>query len=186
MKWTVDETKDVWKLVTQLHSGQQYGGTIAGEKVDYINHIGSVVFEILAALPHHDGINEDLAVKCAMLHDTIEDTSTTYQEIDRLFGEAVAKGVMALTKDKTLETKSAQMLDSLKRIREQPKEIWMVKIADRITNLYAPPYYWNVEKKVIYQAEARLIHTQLQEGSFYLAERLEAKINAYQKFIDQP
>ncbi len=185
MKWTIDNTKDVWKMVTKLHSGQHYGGTAPGEKIDYINHIGSVVFEVLAALPYHEDIDEDLVVKCAMLHDTIEDTSATYQDIHSLFGEAVAKGVMALTKDKTLGSKSEQMLDSLQRIREQPKEVWMVKMADRITNLYAPPYYWNTEKKVTYQEEARLIYNNLKDSSEYLAERLKSKIEGYQKYINQ-
>lgn len=179
MKWKIDNTIEIWKLVTQLHSGQDYGGSKPHEKVDYINHIGSVVFEIIQALAHHNDIDEDLAVKCAMLHDTIEDTSLTYEDAKERFGQRVADGVMALTKNDHLETKKAKMLDSLERIQQQPKAVWMVKMADRITNLYAPPYYWNAEKKAAYRQEAILIHEYLKEASPYLAHRLWEKIEAY-------
>jgi len=183
MKWNIDNTKHIWKLVTQLHSGQDYSGNVPNEKVDYINHIGSVVFEIISSLPYQNDIDEDLAVKCAMLHDTIEDTEFTFADAKEQFGQRVADGVMALTKDKNLETKAAQMLDSLARIKQQPKAVWMVKMADRITNLYAPPFYWDSAKKAAYREEAILIHEHLKDGSSYLAERLWQKIEAYKAFI---
>ncbi|MEL7221213.1 MAG: hypothetical protein AAGJ93_07840 [Bacteroidota bacterium] len=75
------------------------------------------------------------------------------------------------------------MLDSLNRIQEQPKEIWSVKLADRICNLHAPPYYWSNEKKQQYQKEAKLIHRKLQAGNKYLADRLAEKIIQYDRFI---
>jgi (p)ppGpp synthase/HD superfamily hydrolase len=40
--------------------------------------------------------NADLAIQCALLHDVIEDTPTTCQEVEQQFGAAVAKGVLAL------------------------------------------------------------------------------------------
>jgi (p)ppGpp synthase/HD superfamily hydrolase len=72
----------------------------------------------------------------------------------------------------------------LKRIKEQPKEIWAIKMADRIANLYAPPFYWTNEKKSEYLEEARLIHDELRAGNKYLEVRLANKIIEYQKFID--
>ena len=90
---------------------------------------------------------------------------------------------MTLTKNKELESKEEMMLDSLNRIKEQPKEIQAVKMADRICNLYAPPFYWNKERKINYQKEAQLIHRELKEGNKYLAERLEKKINDYAKYF---
>ena len=70
-------------------------------------------------------------------------------------------------------------MDSLSRIKQQPKEVWAVKMADRICNLYAPPYYWTNEKKTKYQKEAQLIHRELKKGNQYLSERLEQKIKDY-------
>jgi len=83
------------------------------------------------------------------LHDTIEDTQVSYENLCEQFGTAVANGVRALSKDENLPTKHDQMMDSLARIRQQGVEIWMVKLADRVTNLYAPPFYWTQEKRSV-------------------------------------
>lgn len=181
--WSIDDLQQIWQLVSKLHDGQKYGGPGNGEQVEYLNHIGSVVFEILNAARYTDNMNVDLAVKCALLHDTIEDTSFTYEKVNELLGEEVARGVLALTKDQQTESQSAKMFDSLKRIKEQPKEVWAVKLADRITNLYAPPYYWDNDKKMRYLEESETILNELKEGNLYLAERLQSKIQAYHHLI---
>ena len=181
--WSIDKQQDAWQLATVLHHGQSYGSPNKGERIEYINHIGSVVFEVNNAFKQENGFNEELGVLCAILHDTIEDTEATYEHIEELFGKQVADGVLALTKNETLETKEAQMLDSLERIKQQPKEVWSVKMADRICNLYAPPFYWNNEKKEKYIREAQLIHAHLKDGNHYLANRLLEKIECYQRFI---
>ena len=51
---------------------------------------------------HEPQLHESLAVQCALLHDTIEDTAVTFEEIVDRFGREVAEGVLSLTKDKTL------------------------------------------------------------------------------------
>ena len=179
----IDNIQKAWLLATQLHEGQKYGGSKIGEDVDYINHIGSVVFEIMNALPHEKAMNVDLAVLCATLHDSVEDTSFTYEDVVANFGKLVADGVMALTKNDDLKGgKRAKMEDSLKRIKKQSKEIWMVKLADRIVNLSSVPHYWNLEKKKAYREEGRLILDELKEASSFLADRLREKIENYSTF----
>ena len=79
--------------------------------------------------------------------------------------------------------KADQLVDSLERIKEQPREVWMVKLADRITNLYHPPFYWNNEKIISYQAEAKLILNALSDANQHLANRLEHKIKEYPQFL---
>jgi (p)ppGpp synthase/HD superfamily hydrolase len=182
-KWSIDKIQDAWQLATRLHDGQKYGGATEGEKIEYINHIGSVVFEILAATSVDKDLDPALAIPCALLHDTLEDTKLTYEELLNQFGKSVAGGVLALTKSPDISDKREKMNDSLKRIKAQPREVWAVKMADRISNLYAPPYYWNVDKKREYVTEARLIHRELKDGSSYLAQRLEEKIHKYEALI---
>lgn len=182
-EWSIDEIQKVWQLASKLHDGQKYGGFEEGKKVEYINHIGSVVFEILNAMRSTENMNSDLAIKCAILHDTIEDTALTYEKVNELFGPEVARGVLALTKNDEIEGQNEKMLDSLKRIKEQPTEIWAVKLADRITNLYEPPYYWTDVKKLNYINEAEMILDELKEGNKYLAERLKTKIKEYHRFL---
>jgi len=141
-----------------------------------------VSMEIMAALNHETDIDGDLAVQAAILHDTIEDTDTTYEELLSEFGQKVADGVLALTKDKNIE-KQDQMSDSLRRIKLQPKEIWMVKLSDRITNLQPPPSYWTTEKRKRYLDQAKLILDELRFGSNFLSKRLNEKIQTYQFYI---
>lgn len=184
MNWSIDELQDVWQLASRQHDGQKYGGPSEGQQIEYLNHIGSVVFEIISASLIEKEMNADLAIKCALLHDTIEDTSLSYDVLLEKYGQQVAEGVLALTKNENIAGKKEKMLDSLQRIKAQPREIWAVKLADRITNLYTPPFYWSRERKMEYLEESRLILAELFEGSAYLAERLEKKMEAYRRFID--
>lgn len=180
---SIDSLQDAWYLVSKLHKGQTYGGTEEGEQIEYINHIASVVFEVMQALNHDQTMNKDFCVLCALLHDTIEDTDFTYEKVNDLFGKEVADGVSVLTKNTAIKDKKEQMKDSLLRITQQPKEVWTVKIADRICNLYAPPYYWTTEKKKEYHKESLLVYEYLKVGNVYLADRLMDKINKYVTFF---
>ena len=92
------------------------------------------------------------------------------------------KVVLALAKDETIE-KQHQISDSLRRIKLYSKEIWMVKLADRITNLQPPPSYWTTKKRKRYLDQAKLILNELKSGSDFLSNRLNEKIQAYQSYI---
>jgi (p)ppGpp synthase/HD superfamily hydrolase len=162
------------RFAAQAHQGQLYPGT----ELPYLMHLNFVSMEILAALSAESGRDGDLAVQCALLHDTIEDTATTYAQIESIFGVRVADGVSALSKNPALE-KSLQLSHSLERIKLQPIEIWMVKLADRITNLQTPPPHWTKDKIVKYREDAIEIHTHLQTASPFLATRLAEKIQKY-------
>ena len=181
--WSIDKLQDIWQLASKLHDGQKYGGIEKDEQVEYINHIGSVTFEILNASNFTTDFDINLAMHCAILHDTIEDTNFDFNKAKELFGEEIAKGILALTKNEQLSNKEKMMIDSLERIKKQPKEVWAVKMADRICNLYAPPFYWNDDKKKGYLSEAKVIYDYLKDGNLYLAERLKDKIQSYNQYI---
>jgi (p)ppGpp synthase/HD superfamily hydrolase len=125
----------------------------------------------------------DLAVQCALLHDVIEDTDIAYEQVEKVFGQAVAEGVAALSKDGRMGNKAEQMADSLRRIKGQPREVWMVKLADRITNLQPPPHYWKEPKIRDYHAEAIAIHGALGSAHEALSKRLAAKIEEYRRYF---
>ena len=183
MNWNIEQTLKAWQLATAHHDGQTYGGENEGEHIPYLSHIGSVAFEVINALPYEKGVDATLAVLCAILHDTVEDTELQKADIQARFGEEVAEGVSALSKNGALKSKEERMLDSLARINKRPREIAMVKMADRIVNLSGPPYYWDDDKKREYLAEAKVIHEQLGYASVYLAGRLALKIKGYEGFI---
>lgn len=175
----IDAYAAAWEFVTLRHAGQTYGGRSEGEQIPYINHLASVAAEVAWGLAGTPGWDLDLAVQCALLHDVLEDTGTSFAEVSERFGPAVAAGVQALTKNAQLASSEDKMADSLARIRQQPKEVWAVKLADRISNLYHPPFYWTNEKMEQYKAEARVIVEALGPANAKLASRLAAKIDNY-------
>lgn len=174
--WSQDEYFRAYWFAAEAHNGQLLPDTT----LPYIVHPSLVCMEILAALEAEDGQDASLAVQCALLHDVIEDTTVPYEQLKGEFGAAVADGVLALSKDRKLP-KPEQMEDSLRRIRLQPKEVWMVKMADRINNLRPPPSYWTAEKKAQYRDEAAKILETLKDASPFLAKRLGEKIKTYGK-----
>lgn len=160
---------------------QEKGQLVPGTNLPYIVHLSNVAMEILMTAANTSNFKTGLALQVALLHDTIEDTATTKEELIRYFGTEVAEGVQAVTKNPLLP-KDQQMADSLQRIQQQPKEVWAVKLADRITNLQPPPSHWDKAKKTAYLNEAKVIYDELQEGNEYLAKRLSDCIIAYSQF----
>lgn len=90
---------------------------------------------------------------------------------------------MALSKNEELSTKKEQMDDSIRRVKQQPKEVWMVKLCDRITNLQPPPKHWDTDKILRYRDEAICIVNQLGEANEFLAARLKLKIDGYSQYM---
>jgi (p)ppGpp synthase/HD superfamily hydrolase len=150
--------------------------------VPYVVHVASVAAEVIAALAVEPLPDPDLAIACALLHDTIEDTATTRADVAAAFGDAVADGVVALSKDPALP-KPDRLADSLRRIRTQPKEVWAVKLADRIVNLGPPPPAWSADKRRAYCAEGHVIADALGDAHAHLAARLRARAHGYARDI---
>ncbi len=176
--WSQERYIKALKKAAQAHQGQK----MPGSEIPYIMHLSFVSMEVIAALNVETERDGNLAITCAILHDVIEDTVTNFEQIKTEFGEAIANGILALTKDNSLE-KHLQMADSLRRIKKQPPEIWMVKLADRISNFQAPPHYWNQDKIIQYREEGIQIYEALKDASPFLASRLADKIEDYKAFI---
>jgi len=175
----IDKLQTAWLLAARHHEGQRYSTPVEGQTLPYLTHLGAVLLEAQNAVRHEPGLDAELMLLCAILHDTIEDTDLQPENIRDAFGERVLAGVLALTKDESLPTKREQMKDSLSRILAQPPEIAAVKLCDRINNLSPPPHYWDAAKVAAYKAEAELILERLGGASTYLAGRLSTKIAAY-------
>lgn len=116
------------------------------ESSPYINH----PIALANLLANEAGIDDLRVLLAAVLHDTIEDTETTVQELVRNFGQEVADIVLEVTDDKSLpkaERKRLQV-DHAAGISRRAK---LVKLADKICNLRdigsSPPAGWSVERK---------------------------------------
>lgn len=147
--------------------------------IPYISHSMAVALDVLSAYKEgEEQFDLNFAIVVALLHDTIEDTNVTYQDIESTFGKKIADGVLALTKNKELPYYE-QMEDCIKRIQKCDKEIAIVKLADRVFNLRKKPFVWNDEKAQSYALEAEYILKELGYASKYLRHKLKKRINEY-------
>ena len=119
------------------------------EESPYINH----PIALARVLCNEGGIAETKVLSAALLHDTIEDTNTTVDELRGRFGEAVARIVVEVTDDKVLEKQTRKAL----QVEHAPllsREAKLVKLADKICNLrdvaLTPPSDWSLERRQEY------------------------------------
>lgn len=169
---------DLYHRAAHFAARAHHGQTIPGSDLPYLLHVTQVAAEVIGALAVEPADRPDLAVACALLHDVVEDTPVTAAEVAAEFGPDVAAGVLALSKRPDLP-KDQAMADSLQRIRAQPREVWLVKLCDRIVNLGPPPHYWKPAKIAAYREEAGRIADALGEASPHLDARLRDKIARY-------
>ncbi|MEL6534653.1 MAG: HD domain-containing protein [Bacteroidota bacterium] len=167
------------KFAGEKHRNQ----TVPGSTANYLLHLSNVAMEILVIYIESPSFDLALAVQTAILHDTLEDTDATYEDLEERFGNKVADAVLALTKNPTIIGKREKMEDSIERINALGPEVGMVKLADRITNLQAPPAHWSQEKIGRYLDEAVYIADKLTSKHAYLEARLAEKIEEYRAFV---
>jgi len=144
----------------------------------YVAHIFGVCQTAINYVEKNIELDWDLLVQVALLHDTIEDTDVTYQDIKLNFGENVANGVLAVSKEDNIE-KEKQMENCIQKIKRSPKEIAMVKLADRIFNIRERVPTWSKEKQEFYKKEAQYICDNLGYASSGLKQALIDAIDNY-------
>jgi guanosine-3',5'-bis(diphosphate) 3'-pyrophosphohydrolase len=103
------------------------------------------------------GLDADTIV-AALLHDTVEDTETTFDELEAEFGAAVTSLVRELTDDKALPRKDRKRLQ-VDRAPAASRRAKCLKIADKVCNIRdvtaAPPVSWSLERRREYLAWAK-------------------------------
>ena len=139
----------------------------------YINH------PLAAAdlLANEGGVDDAIVLAGAILHDTIEDTETTRDELESLFGAEVASVVAEVTDDKSLlkaERKRLQ-IEHAPRLSCRAK---LVKLADKICNIRDvaddPPAGWPLDRRREYFDWAKAVVDGLRGISPVLEEKFDA------------
>lgn len=117
------------KKAIQFAARKHHGHMRAeAEPLPYITHLFSV------ALLVAEGGADDDTVTAALLHDTIEDTATTREEIVETFSERVASLVLAVTEEKGLDWKERKEA-YLKVLETASVEALAIMAADKIDNI---------------------------------------------------
>lgn len=107
------------------HKGQ----TRRNGKTPFFEHLEAVVSRLKSI-----GITNDDVLCAGWLHDTMEDTNTTFDEISELFGKQVALLVLSLSKDESLPKKEKES-NYAKLLRDASFEAKLVKLCDISANL---------------------------------------------------
>jgi guanosine-3',5'-bis(diphosphate) 3'-pyrophosphohydrolase len=115
----------------------------------YINHPIS-----LANILCNEGHVTDIDVICAaLLHDTIEDTATTPEELKAEFGQPIRDIVIEVTDDKSLPSAERKRLQ-IEHAEHLSRGAKLVKLADKISNLrdvaHNPPPAWSLQRRQEY------------------------------------
>ena len=124
-----DHLRRAFAYGTQMHEGQ-----VRKSGESYFTHPVAV-----AAILTEQQL-DDATIITALLHDTIEDTKSTYTEIERLFGHEVAELVDGVTKLTNLQLSSAQsqQAENLRKLfmaMSKDLRVILVKLADRLHNM---------------------------------------------------
>lgn len=115
------------------------------EASPYINH----PIAVMSILHLEGGIDDTDTLVAAILHDTLEDTETTYEELVNNFGVKIADIVVELTDDQSIERIERYVQQAQKASRYSP-EAKLIRIADKIANardaIASPPPKWSPER----------------------------------------
>lgn len=112
----------------------------------YINH----PIEVARVLAHEGGVRDIAVLIAAVLHDTIEDTATTAEEIAARFGNDIAALVVEVTDDKALPAAERKRLQ-VERAGGLSPRASLVRLADKICNVRDMvadvPHGWSLERQ---------------------------------------
>jgi hypothetical protein len=133
-------------FAAEAHRNQRRKGAA---QEPYINHLIEVL-DLVVQTKSGDDMDTLVA---ALLHDVVEDTPTTYEDVAKSFGERVAEIVRENSDDMTLP-KAERRRVRIAAMARKSREARIVKIADVISNLRAiavsPPAGWSAERKLGY------------------------------------
>jgi len=113
----------------------------------YINH----PLEVASILANVGGITDVTILVAALLHDTIEDTSASGEELEQRFGPAVRALVEEVTDDKALEKAERKRLQIEHTSALSTAAAKQIKLGDKICNtrdvVENPPTDWSLQKR---------------------------------------
>jgi guanosine-3',5'-bis(diphosphate) 3'-pyrophosphohydrolase len=145
------------------------------DKTPYINHPIS-----LANILAQRWVIDENVLCAAILHDTIEDTQTTADELQEHFGEKIASIVLEVTDDKSLE-KSVRKQMQVEHAASISHEAKLVKLADKIANITdiinTPPADWSTDRKKEYFEWAKAVVDNLRGAHQGLEKDFDDLIN---------
>lgn len=157
------------RFSAEKHRDQRRKGVNASP---YVNH----PIEVASMLANVAGVRDDATLIAAILHDTIEDTRTTPEEIEENFGAKIRSIVLEVTDDKRLPKAERKRLQ-IEHAPHMSSAAKLIKIADKVSNvselIVSPPTDWSLERRREYLDWAE----QVVAGCRGVSDALDAKFD---------
>jgi guanosine-3',5'-bis(diphosphate) 3'-pyrophosphohydrolase len=148
------------------------------EKTPYISHPLGVAYNLMEV----GEVRDPSVIIGALLHDTVEDTQTTFDEIENKFGKLVVGLVKEVTDDKSLAKEARKRLQVINAAHKS-KGAAQIKLADKLYNLNDlfnnPPADWTQTRIDRYYEWAQSVVDRLPEANDKLMDAVDDVINDY-------
>lgn len=151
-----EDAKQALKYATQAHAGQTRSG---GDP--YISHPVRVANTVASEKMSK---NIDALISAAYLHDTIEDTDTTHEDLEKMFGGLVASLVQELTSDKKAIEKIGKTAYLAKKMSIMSSYALVIKLADRLDNVQDIATAKTPEWRKKYKAETESVLSYIEKN----------------------
>ncbi|XP_017131775.1 guanosine-3',5'-bis(diphosphate) 3'-pyrophosphohydrolase MESH1 [Drosophila elegans] len=119
------------------------------KETPYVNH----VINVSTILSVEAGITDEAVLMAALLHDVVEDTDATFEDVEKLFGPDVCGLVREVTDDKSLEKQERKRLQIVNAATSSCRAK-LIKLADKLDNLrdlqINTPTGWTDERREQY------------------------------------
>ncbi len=149
----------------------------------YINHL----LEVARLLWEVSSVRDAATLAAAVLHDTLEDTNTTPDEIRDIFGEEVLGLVQEVTDDRSLPKQRRKQLQ-IEHAPHISAKAKLIKLADKISNvhdlLYSPPHRWSLLRKQQYLLWSEKVVAGLRGSNPALEQRYDELLADGKKLLD--
>lgn len=167
------------RYAAKAHRDQRRKGA---RQAPYINH----PIDLMHLLWNEGGVRDENILCAALLHDTIEDTTVSYEDLRREFGSDIANLVHEVTDDKSLAKEERKRLQ-VQHAAHKSLQARQIKLADKISNVRDvvsdPPKGWPKERIINYIHWARDVATGLRGSNqaleAVLAAVIEQALNHY-------
>jgi len=134
------------EFAAQKHAGQERKDLNASPYIDHPISVTRLIAEV-------GGINDPEILTAALLHDTLEDTDTSPEELEATFGKRVRLLVEEVTDNKSLPKDERKQMQIQHAPTLSPDAV-LIKLGDKISNIIdvtdTPPTHWTLERRKKY------------------------------------
>jgi len=158
------------RFAADKHKSQRVKGAEASPYINHLIEMGELLWRV-------GEVRDRDCIVAALLNDTLEDTDTTPEELEELFGRRVRLLVEEVTDDKSLPPERRKQLQVI-RAAKLSSAAKQLRLADKTLNVaqvaFAPAGEWSLERRCEYLRWSELVVAGLRDCN----DKLEANFDA--------